>query len=73
MITADDRYQVSLARMKILAMSTRIEVRKFDEMEVKVQLKIARQDPFSGLAGIGQDQDGAKDPLQDQKNDPWPW
>ena len=69
--SADVRYQVSMARMRMTVMYSRDEASKFDQLNVKDQLRIARQVPFKGLGGLLQDQDQARDRCQDKKDDPW--
>ena len=64
--TADVRHQMSMARMRLIVKYSRSEAVTFDKMNVKDQLRIARQLPFKGLEGRPQ----GNDRFQDAADDP---
>ena len=69
--TANYLYLVSTARVQLRMNSTKAEVKQYDQWSFGEMLQYARRRQGPGLGKGSQDQDGAADPLQDNRPDPW--
>ena len=69
--TPEERYIVSGARIKLFTFSPQSEVTEFDEMSSADQLRYARQQRALKTGIESKIQDGAQEPCQERRHDPW--